>query len=254
MPPTDTTPESVYSDRSRNPAKSLLVGHGVAPSRRPAITAFPSYATDKVLFAQVEEPAQGTRPAINVKANPNRTSVVLVDSPNATRTVDSVYGPNAKPDWGAILQIGTHLGSKARGIVAVNDGLPERMVQKFRALGYVVQFSHARDVDDRVVAQAVRMVDRAQVFAIVSGDGGFCSLVTILRRLRKHVIVIAVEDRCHPRLRALAHEFYPLPVLSGSAASATTTHPAYAQPANGFGFAEFDHAQSHGGGNDRRQP
>lgn len=182
-----------------------------------AITAFPSSATDKVCPpATSKGPQQPSKPATIVKASQNPASVVLVDSPNATKCVDSVFGSSAKPDWGAILRLGGMQGAPARGIVAVNDGLPGHIVQKFREIGYAVQFSHARDVDDRVVAQAVRMVDRAQVFVIVSGDGGYCSLVRILRRLGKRVIVVAVEGRCHPRLRTAANEFYPLPVLARS--------------------------------------
>ncbi len=158
-----------------------------------------------------------SRRSIVVKAGQYRASVVLVDSPNATRSAVSVFGPDAKPDWAAILRLGSLCGDRVCGIVAINDGLPRHMVQKLRAFGYAVQFSHARDVDDRVVAQAVRMVDRAQAFVIVSGDGGYCALVTLLRRLGKRVVVVAVEACCHPRLRAAANEFYRLPVCLGRA-------------------------------------
>jgi uncharacterized LabA/DUF88 family protein len=140
-------------------------------------------------------------------------SVVLGDSPNATKTVISVFGSAARPDWQAILRLGRSLGNPTHGIIAVNDGLPRHISKKFRAMGYAVQISHAWDVDDRVVAQAVRMVSRAQVFVLVSGDGGYCSLVTILKRLGKPVIVVAVESCCHPNLRAIADEFLPMPVL-----------------------------------------
>lgn len=146
---------------------------------------------------------------------PSSLSVVLVDSPNATRSAVTVFGPTAKPDWTAILKFGNLYTEEARAIVAVNDGLPDHMVQKFLTLGYVVQYSHAFDVDDRVVAQAVRMIDRAQVFVIVSGDGGYCALATTLRKLGKRVVVVAVETCCHPHLRAAADEFYRLPVLLG---------------------------------------
>ncbi len=80
-------------------------------------------------------------------------------------------------------------------------------------MGYRVQFSHAFDVDDRVVAQAIRMVNRGRVFVLVSGDGGFCSLVSVLQRLEKRVIVVAVASCCHPNLRSLADEFLPMPVV-----------------------------------------
>jgi uncharacterized LabA/DUF88 family protein len=167
---------------------------------------------------QPSPPEKRSKSSSIVKTSRNARSVVLVDSPNATRCVASIFGPHAKPDWDAMLRLGGSLGTPVRGIVAVNDGIPQHVVQRFRETGYAVQFSHARDVDDRVVAQAVRMVDRAQVFVIVSGDGGYCSLVTLLRRLHKRVIVVAVESCCHPRLRAVADGFRPIPVLTHSVA------------------------------------
>ncbi len=187
---------------------------------RRVITAFQRSATNRdQLSAQVPRPQKVSKPLGLVKANPNSGSVVLVDSPNATKTVDSAFGSNARPDWQAILRIGSSLGSSVRAIMAVNDGLPEHVIKNFRGIGYAVQLSHARDVDDRLVSQAIRMIDRAQVFVIVSGDGGYCSLVTTLRRLGKRVIVVAVEKRCHPDLRAKANEFCALPILMKTAGS-----------------------------------
>lgn len=165
----------------------------------------------------VSEPLNNRRAAVLVKAplphELHEASLVLADSPNATKTVISVFGPGAQPDWRAILQLGRSLGNPTHGIIIVNDGLPHHLSRKFRGMGYAVQFSHAWDVDDRVVAQAVRMVSRAQVFVLVSGDGGFCSLVSVLQRLGKWVVVVAVESRCHPNLRAVADEFMPMPVV-----------------------------------------
>jgi len=165
------------------------------------------------LHTQAAHPIHHPQLATIVKESHCQASVVVVDSPNALRSARDAFGRAAKPDWGAILRLGSQQGHLVEGVVAVNDGLPEYVVQRFRALGYSVHFSHARDVDDRVVSQVVRMIDRAQVFVIVSGDGGYCSLVSILRRLHKRVIVVAVESCCHRRLRRLAHEFHSLPVV-----------------------------------------
>ena len=169
--------------------------------------------TDKALPPDYTDGQRNpSKPSPAVKAPENQASVVLGDSANATKCVKSVFGPNAKPDWHALLRLGRSLGNPVHGIIVANDGLPERFIRRFRAMGYAVQFSHAWDVDDRVVAQAVRMIDRARVFVIVSGDGGFCSLVSVLRRLSKYVIVVAVESCCHPNLRAVADQFVPMPV------------------------------------------
>jgi uncharacterized LabA/DUF88 family protein len=138
-----------------------------------------------------------------VKSRSRTASAVIVDSPNATRSALHAFGPRAKPDWTAVLELGSRQGRLAERIAAVNDGLPKYAAERFRRLGYSVHFSHARDVDDCVVYQVVRMVDRADVFVIVSGDGAYCNLVRILRRLRKRVIVVAVERCCSRILSAL---------------------------------------------------
>ena len=91
-------------------------------------------------------------------------------------------------------------------------------------MGYKVQFSHAWDVDDRVVAQAIRMVHRARIFVIVSGDGGYTSLVVILRSLGKRVIIVAVENRCNPNLRRAADEFVPMPIIVRSRPETAVVH------------------------------
>jgi uncharacterized LabA/DUF88 family protein len=221
-------------------------------SSQPAEVRSSAWVSSTAQFSTLEPAAndlQRSKPATNVKAG-NNPGVVLVDSPNASRTAAFVYGRRARPDWAAILQLVARIGRPVSGIVVVNDGLPEHFIRKFRDVGYAVQFSHARDVDDRVVAQAIRMVDRARVFAIVSGDGGYCSLAAVLRRLHKRVIVIAVEARCHPKLRKLAHEFHQLPIVSVSGPGAAGAQIASAQPENRLTLVELDHTQDHCCGSD----
>lgn len=164
-------------------------------------------------FTHTGGPAKFSNPTPVVKASPRSPSIVIVDSPNATRTVCDVFGRGVKPDWGAVLGFGRRHGRLVAGIAAVNDGLPEFAVGRLRGLGYSVHFSHARDVDDCVVSQIIRRIDCANTFVLVSGDGGYCSLVRTLRRLSKHVIIVAVERRCNRKLRKLADEFHPLPVV-----------------------------------------
>jgi uncharacterized LabA/DUF88 family protein len=74
------------------------------------------------------------------------------------------------------------------------------------------------------------MIDRAEVFIIVSGDGGYCSLVAILRRLGKRVIVLAVESLCHPNLKASANEFFPIPVVFDSGRNLVNRNSVNAMP------------------------
>lgn len=66
-------------------------------------------------------------------------------------------------------------------------------------------------VDNRLIADCIAEVSVTQspdIFILVSGDGDFASLVHVLRRLGKKIIVFAQIGNANKKLTEIADEFY----------------------------------------------
>lgn len=140
--------------------------------------------------------------------------IILVDSPNIGRGVLHAYGGDARPDYRALFTIARNLGGEVYAFAFVNDGVSACFVRSLARLGYRVIFSHARDVDEYLVAKAVAMHRRLSDLVLASGDGGFCPLLDLLHSSGTRILLAAVSGSCSRHLRAHADSFVEMPVMS----------------------------------------
>ena len=139
---------------------------------------------------------------------------LLVDTPNIGRGVLNAYGPEARPDYRALLTFATSFGTPVAAFAFVNDGVKLSFVQSLTRLGYAVIFSHARDVDQHLIAKAVGLHHRVSHLVMASGDGGFCPLVDLLSSRGILTFLVAVPSSCSAYLRGLTHAFMEMPVAN----------------------------------------
>lgn len=137
--------------------------------------------------------------------------LLLADTPNIGRSVLKEYGSEARPDYRALLAVARNLGENLEPFAFVNDGVKNCFVQSLQNLGYAVVFSHARDVDQHLVAKAVALHHRVSHLVLASGDGGFCPLVDLLHARAIWILLAAVPSSCSRYLRALADGFVEMP-------------------------------------------
>lgn len=167
------------------------------------------------IFARLaeQEKADSCSSGSSVQEVPTRSKVAIVlDTPNLARRVQAAFGPTAAPDYSEIRKIAEERGEITEAIAGVNDGIPEFWLRHLRFHGYSVGFSHARDCDDHVVSQIVRVALSANIVLIGSGDGRFTAITTILRAIGKTVIVVAVRTATHRNLLEKADSFVDVPV------------------------------------------
>jgi uncharacterized LabA/DUF88 family protein len=141
-------------------------------------------------------------------------ALIVVDTPNITRSVIQRYGSSMRADYTRLKEWGTELSGG--GVVAealVNGGVPRSFASHLRALGYSVIFSNAVDVDDRLVSRAVLRHDYFQHVVIGSGDGGYAPLIKLLRRAGRSVTVAAVPGSIARALYSVADCISDFPLL-----------------------------------------
>jgi len=144
--------------------------------------------------------------------DPQRRIIVLADTVNLYRRVRAVDGPASRPDYGRIIADLGSLGHVVRAVALFNDGVPARFPEELRQLGFFTRFSHARDLDDALVAEAVRLHQQADCIVIASHDGDYRHLASLLRASGRELVVCAIRNICSRRLLVLASAFYELPV------------------------------------------
>lgn len=149
-------------------------------------------------------------------------TLLLVDTPNIGRGVLGAFGPDARPDYGALLAFAAALGAPVAALAFVNDGVKGSFIHRLTALGYTVCLSHARDVDELLVAKAVALHHRARNVVLASGDGGFSPLIDLFSDRGVSTFLAAIPSSCSSRLKNLARGFINMPVahkwqLSGKA-------------------------------------
>lgn len=145
--------------------------------------------------------------------NPGRRPriVVVVDTPNVTKSVIDKHGSAFRPSYRSILRHAKSLGLVTAAVALVNDGVNPGFTNELRAIGYQVELSHAFDCDDAVVAWAVRLHPMADCFLICSGDHGYCDLVRLLKAVHLRVVLSAVAGCCNRQLRELSDEYIEVP-------------------------------------------
>src|SRR5215469_16213952 len=138
--------------------------------------------------------------------------VMLLDSPNISKSVAKIYGPQARPDFKRLYEAATKFGPVIKACALVNDGVSLHLKDKLIRSGFEVYLSHADDCDDALFAWAVRLHQDCRTVIFCSGDGGFHPLVTLFQRLHVRVVVLAVNETCSRRLRASADVYQEIPV------------------------------------------
>jgi hypothetical protein len=138
--------------------------------------------------------------------------VMLLDSPNISKSVSKVYGQQARPDFKQLHKAATEFGPITKACALVNDGVSLYLKDKLIRSGFEVYLSHADDCDDALFAWAVRLHTECTTVVFCSGDGGFHPLVTLFQRLHVRVVVWAVTETCSRRLRAAADVYQEMPV------------------------------------------
>lgn len=138
--------------------------------------------------------------------------LVLVDTPNISRSVLRKYGDRCRADYGRLYQMAISLGRISRACALVNDGVSPRFIETLQRVGFEPRQSHAFDCDDALVAHAVRFHRSADIFILCSGDKHYGRLVEILSAVGVKVIICAVEGSCSGRLKSLSSDYLEMPV------------------------------------------
>jgi hypothetical protein len=146
---------------------------------------------------------------------------IVGDSPNASRTAESVYGTGVRPDLRRIFQLGAQHGYVHKAVMVGNPGLPERVVRHFEKCGFEVDLGLGPDCDDRVVSRCVEAAVICDVLICVGGDHAFVDILRLARQSRRKVtvIVMAVRQATHPCLLKSCDKFIELPVTGRSLAA-----------------------------------
>jgi hypothetical protein len=138
--------------------------------------------------------------------------VVLVDTPNITKSAFRQSNGVARADYRRILQYARSIGVVCSAVALVNDGVNPRFSVALQKMGYDVRPSHAFDCDDAVIAWGVRLHTWADCFIICSGDKGYYPLVRLLQSIGAKVIICAAENSCNRRLREASNTFVGVPI------------------------------------------
>ena len=141
--------------------------------------------------------------------------VVIVDTPNVTKSVIERHGSAYRPNYRRILRHASSRGIVTAAVALVNDGVNPRFTKALREMGFQVELSHAFDCDDAVVAWAVRLHLLADCFLICSGDHGYCHLIELLKAARLRIVLSAVAGCCNRKLRELSDEYFEVPWYLG---------------------------------------
>ena len=147
------------------------------------------------------------------------TAFLLADTPNLFRTGVRCHGYEARPDYGAIMQLGCELGAVS-AYAFVNPGVSSAFVATLRDKNFTVVGSNADDVDHSLIASAVRLHRRADWIVLCSGDGDYVPLVGLLQLTGVQVGVIAEPRCCSQELRQVANRFFPAPFVTTRRAQA----------------------------------
>jgi len=137
--------------------------------------------------------------------------VVLVDTPNISKSVLGEHPEGTLPDYRALRQLGNKYGAVIRACALVNDGVNPYFAAKLTRRGFEVKFSHAFDCDDALIAWAVRLRRQADCMILCSGDKHYIPLVQLLITTGMRVVVCAVEGACNGTLRRIAGSYEEMP-------------------------------------------
>jgi hypothetical protein len=141
-----------------------------------------------------------------------RRSLLLLDSPNLTKSVHEFHGPSARPDYRCLLRVAKDFGFLVRAEALANDGLPRHVVVKFEEAGFLVIFSHACDCDDRMVARAVAARGAADTIILATGDHMIADAAALLKATGHKVVVAAVPQAVSDVLIEIADAFLEIPI------------------------------------------
>jgi hypothetical protein len=137
--------------------------------------------------------------------------VVIVDTPNITKSVIQKHGTLVRPDYGWLIAYARSIGLVTAAVALVNDGVNAAFSGALGAMGYQVEPSHAFDCDDAFVAWTVRLHKRADCVVICSGDHGYCALVHLLKAIHRRIVLCAVAESCNRQLRNLSDKYLEMP-------------------------------------------
>lgn len=140
--------------------------------------------------------------------------VVLLDTPNLSRSTCNQYGPRARVDFRRLIALAMKQGILVRAIALVNPGAPLGLLTLLKSAGFEPRRANAIDCDDAVVAWTVRLWNYADQVFLGSGDGAFTSVAGLLKEVGIRVSVCAVKSACNPALLRVCHSFVELPVFA----------------------------------------
>jgi hypothetical protein len=136
---------------------------------------------------------------------------MLIDTPNIFNSVHQQYGPRARPDY-RVLRFLVE-GWTWQGRAFVNDGVSANFPKALQGLGYQVVESHARDVDEVLIAHAVDLCGHVDCVVLCSGDGDYTPLVRLLRQAGVRVVVAAIFQTCSRELAVASDGLIEFPVM-----------------------------------------
>ncbi len=139
-------------------------------------------------------------------------SLLVLDSPNQTKSARDSYGAGARPDYRGLLGLAADFGSLVRAEALVNDGLPKHVAEKFQHAGYQVVYSHAQDCDDRMVARAVAAYGAADTIILATGDHMIVDVAKLLKAAGHKIVVAAVPRSVSDALIKVADAFAEMPI------------------------------------------
>jgi len=164
-------------------------------------------------FASVlaEQEVEATQPKV----------CLVADSPNLTRTVETVYGKGARPDLAAVLNIARGFGVIHAATIVANPGLPTHVANGFERLGYAVDRGLGPDCDDRVISKCVSAALIADILVCMGGDHCAVDVIRLVKGQRRpvKVVVIGVGESTALCLKTSVDEFINLPVVLNAVAA-----------------------------------
>ena len=138
--------------------------------------------------------------------------LVLIDTPNISRSVFRKYGECYRADYRKLYQLAASIGRVSHACALVNDGVSPLFSETLRRIGFEPRPSHAFDCDDALIAHAVRFHRAIDTLLLCSGDKHYSRLVEILKAVGVKVIVCAVDGSCSRRLKSLGNDYIEIPV------------------------------------------
>lgn len=139
-------------------------------------------------------------------------SLLLLDSPNQTKSVREFYGAGARPDYRGLRGLAADFGSLVRAEALINNGLPKYFAEQFESAGYSLVYSNARDCDDRMVARAIAAQGAADTIILSTGDHMIVNAARLLKLAGHKIVVAAVPQAVSNALIDVADAFVEMPI------------------------------------------